>query len=215
MTLTQRLELLRMKVALSAKTLLWLLRKWRYALLALGIALLFFELVYWLFNLGLLGHLLASSALSWGDKLSLFTSPFSAIGAASGHTTLSMMILLSIIQGIALSALTFAIRHQPKVDSKLLGGSTALGLLAVIGLGCPACGTSLITPIIATVVSGSAVAVSEKITAVAMPLAIVVGIYGLYVLGLRVSAIRAQADQLARPRFLYRKKQNHQKPNPQ
>lgn len=101
------------------------------------------------------------------------------------------MITLAIVQGLSLAALVYAIRHQPKTDGKMLGGSAFVGLLAVIGLGCPACGTSLITPIVAIFLSSSAVAVSEQIATIALPLATAVGLYGLYVIGLRLSTIKA------------------------
>lgn len=187
-----RWSLFLVKLKLSVKTLLWLFSNWRYSVLAIVLAGLFFELVYWLFNLQVLGIILSSTRLSIVEKLSTLLSPFQAIGGVSGRFTLSMMIALSLIQGVSIAALTYSIKNQPKVDNKLLGGSTVVGFLAVVGLGCPACGTSLITPIVALFASGSAVAISENITAIALPLAIAIGLYGLYVLGLRISTIRMQ-----------------------
>lgn len=188
----QRWNLFRLKFLLSLRTLGWLFRRWQYALLAVLFAVLFFELVYWLFNLGLLGSLLGSRNLTIGDKFRLLASPFTAVKDASGTGLFIMMAVISIVQGLSLSALIYAIKHQSKVDSELLGGGVIVGLLAVIGLGCPACGTSLLLPIVTTFASGSAVAISEKITLISMPIAIIVGLYGLYVLGLRISTIRAQ-----------------------
>ncbi len=180
-----------MKLKLSLRSLGWLFRRWRYTLLAVVAATAFFELVYWLFDLSALSTILFSSQLSIAAKFAVLISPLEAIASVNGTPTIITMLALALIQGVTIAALSYAIRHQPKVDSKLLGGSTLLGLLAVIGLGCPACGTSLVTPVVALFVSGSAVTVSESITVIAVPLALIIGLYGLYVLGLRVATVRA------------------------
>lgn len=186
-----RIKLFGMKLKIALQTLAWLFKQPRYIAFAAIISLLFFEFVYWMFNVPLLTTLMASNNLSINDKLALLLGPFTYVQNQNGIVVFSMMIGLALIQGASLAALTFAIRHQPKTDSKLLGGSAVVSLLAVVGLGCPACGTSLITPIVALFISGSAVAVSEQITAFTLPLAIIIGLYGLYVTSLRTSTIKA------------------------
>jgi hypothetical protein len=186
-----KIQLFIIKIALSFKTILWVLSQWKYLALSIVIAVIFFEIIYWLFNLNILWIVLSSDSLNIGDKLSFLISPFQSIGNSSGYFSLGLMILLSLTQGISLSVLTFTMRHQQKVDSKLLGESSIIGLLAVIGLGCPACGTSLITPVVAIFVSSSAVAISEQITAFALPIALIVGVYGLYVLGMKTANVKA------------------------
>ncbi|NCU37576.1 hypothetical protein EOL96_00730 [Candidatus Saccharibacteria bacterium] len=185
--MTQRLSLLLMKLRLSAKSIGKLLVQWRYAVLAMVIAVLFFELIYWLFNASVLISIMTSPQVSISEKIAVLASPFEAIGQASGIGLLSLIISLAIVQGISIAALTFVIRHQKKLDDKLVSGSSFVTLLAIIGLGCPACGTSLITPIVALFVSGSAVAVSEQITVFVTPIALAIALYGLYVIGLRVA----------------------------
>ena len=71
-----------------------------------------------------------------------------------------------------------------------------VGILALVGLGCPACGTSLVTPIVAMVASGSAVAVAESITRIALPVALVAGVAGLYYAGLQAANVRALREQV-------------------
>lgn len=191
-----RLRLFRVKLMLSAKTLGWLLTQWRYALLALCIALLFFEFTYWMFNLSILQLILTSSNLGLLEKLDVLISPVRALSEANGLSTVSLMLLVALVQGVSLSALIYTMRHQQKIDARLLGGSSFAGLLSVIGLGCPSCGTSLLTPIIALFVSaGSATSVSEQLTLYALPLALVVGIFGLYILGLRAATAHAYSIQ--------------------
>lgn len=184
-------KLLVLKIHIATKNLVWLMTRLNYLILAIGLSLLFFEFVFWMFSLSTLWTLMSSSRLSLADKFDVLFSPFTSLQAQNGMATFVMMILLSIIQGVALAALVYVIRNQPKVDTKLLGGSATVGFLALIGLGCPACGTSLVTPIVAIFVSGSAASVSETITEIALPIAIAVGVYGLYVVGKHVANVRA------------------------
>lgn len=186
-----RLALIRVKIILSARSVWWVLSRPKYAVLAVVVMILFFELTYWLFNLDVLTLILSSSNVSLAEKLNVLMSPIDAVKSTSGSFLVGMMLLLSVLQGVAISILVFYFKNQKQVDAKLVGGSTAVGVLAVIGLGCPACGTSLVTPIVALFVSSSAPAISEDITNVALPLAILVAIFGIYVLGIRIANIRA------------------------
>ncbi len=186
-----KLSFLRLKLILSAKTVWWVLGQWRYALLALVVALAFFELIYWLFNLSTFTTVLTSSGLSMGEKFRFVVDPLFSLGQTNGMYTAILMLLVSLVQGINISVLTYTIRHQQKLDAAAVGGSSFVGLLAIIGLGCPSCGTSLLTPIIAIFVSGSAVAISESITRISLPIALAVGLYGLYVIGLKAAGARA------------------------
>ena len=190
----EKLTFFSIKLKLSAKTVGWVLSRWRYALLAIVTAFLFFELIYWMFNLGVLFTILGSGGVSITEKINVLLSPLGSVATSSGVYVASLMVILSLLQGINIAVLAFTMRYQQKTDPSLLGGSTFVGLLALIGLGCPACGTSLITPVVALFVSTSAVAVSEKIMLVVLPLAITIGLYGIYVLGLRASAARANLN---------------------
>lgn len=186
-----KLSFFGIKLKLSLQTIGWVLSKWQYALLALATAFLFFELIYWMFNFGVLFTILGSGGVSVAEKINVLMSPIGSIVTSSGAFVASLMVVLSLLQGINIAVLTFTIRHQKKIDPSLLGGSTFVGLLALIGLGCPACGTSLITPVVALFVSTSAVAISEKIMLVILPIAIIIGLYGIYILGLRAATAKA------------------------
>lgn len=187
-----RLHYIWVKVKLSARTVVWLMRQWRYSLLAFIVAILFFELLYWLFNLEFLTIILMSGNVTLVEKISVLYSPLTSIAATNGLPTVIMMVCVALLQGVSIAMLTYTIRHQKKLDSELLGRSSIVSLLAIIGIGCPACGTSLLTPIVALFVSSSAVAVSERIMIVLLPLALLVGLYGLYAIGLKAATIRAK-----------------------
>lgn len=192
-------KLVLLKIRIAIQSVAWLMSKPNYLLLAAALSLVFFEFVYWMFNLSTFWALMSSTKLGLSDKLDVLMSPFSSLQAQNGELTFAMMILLSIIQGIALASLTYVVRNQPKVDAKLLGGSATVGFLAVVGLGCPACGTSLVTPLVTLFVSGSAASVSETITQIALPVAVLVGGYGLYAVGKQVANTRAVQPVPAQP----------------
>ena len=191
MTLKLRLALLWAKLKLSCATILWLFRQWRYILIAVIAALAFFELIYWLFNYDLISLLFFNPAIDISTKISVFLSPLTTMSNANGTLATIEMWLIALIQGINIALLTYVIRHQRKVSAGALGGSSFVGLLAIIGLGCPSCGTSLITPVVALFASSSAAIVSESINVVVLPLAIMIGLYGIYVLGIQVANVRA------------------------
>jgi hypothetical protein len=191
----EKAKFFHVKARHSASTLAWLLSQWRYAILAIGIAIIFFEFTYWLFNSSVLGTILLSPNVSFIEKMLVLGSPFESVIASNGSYTLILMILLSIIQGVSIAALAYILKHQKKTDPNLVGSSSLIGLLAILGLGCPSCGTSLLTPIVALFVSGSAVAVSEQIMVIVLPAALLVGVYGLYSVGLKTATVRAHGNK--------------------
>jgi hypothetical protein len=186
--------MIRLKARVALGGLWWLMKKPLYLILAFIIAFMFFELTYWLFNLEVLRILLSSPLLSIVEKFEVLVSPIEAIATASGRTIIGMMLFLALLQGISIAALVYILRHQRKVDSKLLGGSYFVSLIAIVGLGCPACGTSIVTPLIAIFASSSAVAISETVTTIALPFALLISVYGLYSVGQRVASVRAEQD---------------------
>ena len=191
MRVKTKLQFIKLKASVAAKTHWWLLRQWRYGTLALGAGFVFFELIYWLFNTSVLRIVLSSAHLGLLEKLHFLVSPLWSLASTNGAYTAVLMLAVSTVQGQSVAALVYTVRHQQKFDPAAIGGGSVAGFLAVIGLGCPACGTSLVTPIVAIFVSGSTVAVSESITRIALPLALLVGVYGLYAIGLKAASGRA------------------------
>ncbi len=193
-----KLSFFKLKVKLSAKIVWWVLRQWRYTLLAIVVAFLFFELIYWLFNFNTFTIVVGSGNLNLVEKTRFIFDSLFSLGSTNGTYTATLMLLVSTLQGINIAVLTYTIRHQQKLDTAILGGGSFVSLLAIIGLGCPSCGTSLATPIVAIFVSGSTVAISESITRISLPIALAVGIYGLYSIGLKAATARAQSDSITK-----------------
>lgn len=191
-----RWQLLRTKCLLSGRSLVWLFSHLRYSVFALLGAVGFFELVYWMLKPTVFWVLMTSSHLSISDKLQQLIGPFSYTYIQNGFVITAIMLSLALAQGLSLAAVIYVLRHQPKLDEALLGEGVLVSFIALIGLGCPACGTSLITPIVAMFVSGSATAVSQVIARIILPIALLISLYGLYVLGLRVATIRVHNDDV-------------------
>lgn len=87
-------------------------------------------------------------------------------------------------------------RQTEKLDN-VAGSEAATGLqnsgiiagLAILGSGCPTCGTALLTPIIGAVFSGGSVAIAGTVSGIITALAIIIAIFALRRVGLDVYAI--------------------------
>ncbi len=186
-----RLAFILIKIQLSLKTIGWILRKKRYVAVSVIAAVLFFELIYWSLNLSVLITIIFSNNVTLIEKIAVLISPIQSIISTNGVWFLIIMILLAAVQGVSLAMIIYVVRHQRKIDDKLIGGNSFAALLAIIGLGCPSCGTSLLTPVVALFASGSAVAISETIAIFVFPFALIVGLFSLYSIGLKAANIRA------------------------
>ena len=61
--------------------------------------------------------------------------------------------------------------------------------LAILGSGCPTCGTALLTPIISAIFSGGSVAIAGALSGIVTAIAIIVAIFALRKVGLDIYAI--------------------------
>lgn len=84
--------------------------------------------------MSVLGIILGSGNVSFTDKIAVLFSPFHSVAAASGIFLFTLMLLVSLTQGVAIAALTYIFRHQNKSDPSLIGGSSVVSLLALLGL---------------------------------------------------------------------------------
>jgi hypothetical protein len=199
-TMKQKLSLTKLKAHLSLKTTRKILSRWRYCLLALLVAIVMFELLYWMLNLKLFSTLMFSPALGVSDRFWLLTDPLREVFTNNGMIVGISIVLLSLIQGVTIAVIVFSVRNSKNGMLKSFGGASAAGLLGALGLGCPSCGTSLITPIVALFVSGSTVSIAQGIARIVMPLSVVIGAYALYVAGTKASTalVMVESDNASR-----------------
>ena len=169
----------------------FLVRKPVYLVLALAIAIVFYELIFWSLNLGLAGYLLTAPFLGISERLAIFTSSFTSLFTQPTSTLGMLLLLVSLLQGISLSMLIYTIRYERQQARSFMGafgGAGLAGILSVLGLGCAACGTSLVTPLLTFLFATSSIAAAEKVGEVAALLALVVAIITLYLSGHKLSS---------------------------
>lgn len=102
---------------------------------------------------------------------------------------------LTILQSTLISLVVFVSKHNSKEKKKTtdtgLESSALVAGLAVLGSGCPTCGTTLLAPILGTLLSGAsgAISVAGKISLILNILAILLAIFVFKKLGLTTYAI--------------------------
>lgn len=161
-----------------------------YLFLAAGISIVFYEFIFWFLNLGLLQYLLSSPYLTVGDKLQMLIGSYSGIFMLPLSPLALTLFAVSLFQGVAVAALVYSIRKERAMRRGFLkdfGGTGIAGVLSVLGLGCAACGTSLVTPILTFLFATSSVAVAEEVGLYSAILALVVSIITVYLSGLRLT----------------------------
>lgn len=129
-----------------------------YVVLTVAISLLSFTLVIWVPNLGLIGEIVSSPTVTVFGKVVFILSLYGSLLTNFTIFTGTYIILLSILLGVNISLLVFYVRLARRgggtgAKIKLTGaGGFIAGLL---GIGCAACGSILLTPILASIGAGA------------------------------------------------------------
>lgn len=162
-----------------------------YLLLATVVSIIFYEFIFWFLNLGLLQYLLTSPHLTFGDKFQMLIGSYSGIFTLPLSPLAITLFAVSVFQGVAVAALVYSIRKERAMQRgflKELGGTGVAGVLSVLGLGCAACGTSLVTPILTFFFATSSVAVAEQVGYYSALLALIVSLITVYLAGFKLSS---------------------------
>lgn len=119
---------------------------------------------------------------------------------------------LAFLQSTLISLVVFIARHNQKekqTKRKNTGVETSaiVAGLMVLGSGCPTCGTTLLAPVIGTVISGSvgAFSLAGKLSIILNVLAIIIGLLAFRELGLETYAI------IKSEKYLKKREQLHEK----
>lgn len=126
-----------------------------YIVLALVISITVFVFAVWFPNLALILDVFASSDIQWIDKIWLPINLLGSIATNFSVFSATYTIVISLLLGIYIALLTFFIKKRVK-DTKQSGVSTGFFGIAsgVLGIGCAACGSFILTSIL-SVVGGS------------------------------------------------------------
>ncbi|MBQ6605470.1 hypothetical protein IJH66_00595 [Candidatus Saccharibacteria bacterium] len=164
--------------------------------------------------------------LGFGTLLNLFSgglSSFSLIGASGFLGTLKIIanaflgvfginknlldwlpiFFLALLQGTLIGLIVFVYK---KNKEKAEGSAETVGIvagLAILGSGCPTCGTTLLAPLIGTIFSGSSFAVAGLLSGVITFLAVLVAFFSFKKVGFETYAIIKSENY-------NRKKKNHE-----
>lgn len=177
------LQSLIFKVKLSVHGIASVLKAPKYLILAVLVSLLFTQFIFWLLNLGLLQYITTTVTLTFVEKIKFFLE-MTLVFIETADTLQGFLLLsISILQGIAVALIAYSFRSAGRIDRKSMSGSTLASLGAMIGLGCAACGTSLIVPVITIFFSGSAYAIADTVGIYASIIALLVAVYAVYRLG--------------------------------
>lgn len=163
----------------------------QYTLLAAVISILFYELIFWFLNLGLAQYLLTTPFLTIADKLELIVGSYSGIFTYPFSTLAMTLFLVSVLQGLAIAALSCTIRRDQQDKRSILkglSGTGVAGIFSVFGLGCAACGTSLVMPILTLLFASSSVALAETVGLYSAYVALIAAVISLYLVGLKLSS---------------------------
>ncbi len=117
-----------------------------YLFLAISVALAITVLAIWLPNLSFLRHTAVSSNFSFTDKITIF---WSSLGALKTNFTLMsriVTIVVAILSGINIALFVFYLKTRRTIEKSM--GTSVVGTLAgLLGVGCAACGSVIITSI--------------------------------------------------------------------
>ena len=133
-----------------------------YVLLAATIALATFVLTTWLGNLGLVWQIATSQWLPLVDKAKIMLALIGSIGTNFTVFSAVCAIVIAILFGLNMSVITYAFRERRLLVGQFGKTQTiaSLGGLAsgLFGIGCAACGTLLLSPVLAFLGMGALVA---------------------------------------------------------
>lgn len=146
-----------------AATIARVLKKPRYALLALATSVCVFLLAVWAQNAMLLWDILISGSYRVSTKATIFWSFAQSITTNFSTLAAVYIIAIAILLGINLALVVFYIvqRRGAFTDAGPTGSAAGIGGLVsgILGLGCAACGTALVGPILGLVGAGGLLAV--------------------------------------------------------
>lgn len=158
----------------------------KYVFLAIVLAFLISILIYFSINFNFYASLL-SSGLPILDKFGVVWLLISSMFGSYFTDSFGLLLLvLSMLQGVALALLIYNFKTNKKLDAKTATGSSIATAAAIVGLGCVSCGTSLLIPIMTLIFSSSAYAFLDAANTIVLVLASVLSLYAIYKMGLMI-----------------------------
>lgn len=108
-----------------------------------------------------------------------------------------VVFLVAFLQGVLIALIAVVWKKKQKASSENLQSAGIVAGLAVLGTGCPTCGTALLTPILGTIFAGGG-AIAGTVSWVVTILAILVAILSLRKIGEEAYVIIVSEKYLAK-----------------
>lgn len=188
--MTNSKSLLSSKIKLSLASSAKVFKIPSYVLLAVFGSLVTVAVILWAFNLDVLSYLIFKAPISPAEKLGLFADIYKDIYTNFSEFHEVVTVAFTLLFGVNVALMTFIIKNK---GFKSIPKKSGLGglVLAIVGGGCVACGTSLLAPLLASV-SGASSVFFRDISLILNLLATVLVIYSIYRLGLIASNVHAK-----------------------
>lgn len=129
-----------------------------YTIFAITIAILFFSFAVWFPNWRLIFTVISSPSVSFTEAISIIFGLFLSIGTNFTIVSASYTIIIAILFGVNIALLAYYISIK-KGSFHGKGGVFGIGGLVsgIFGIGCAACGTFILTSVLALVGAGGIV----------------------------------------------------------
>lgn len=134
--------------------------RWQYLLVAIFASLTAEAMVLWSLNIDLVRYIMFDSGVSVATKFDFFFSAYQDIFINYEFAQALAIITFSFLFGINSALVAFVLKNQ---DYKSIPKKSGFGglILAVVGGGCLACGTSILYPFLITLGIGTSLFASQ------------------------------------------------------
>ncbi len=188
-----KLKWLKIKISFGAAAKV--LKRPAYSLLTLFAAFIILGILLWMFNLNLLAYIFSNSNISIEDKIIFFFQSYASVFTNFDSAAASTLLAFAILLGINIAVMVFVLRSIGG-SIKQEGGKSGLSLLAaVLGAGCAACGTSLLTPILLAAGATTTIGIVQAIGVLANLAGIGLVLFSIYTLGSRAATVLAKEEK--------------------
>ncbi len=130
-------------------------RKATYLALAALVALLMLALSTWLPNLGLIWQITSSPMVVFSEKVIFLANLMTSIGTNFTALSASYTVAIAVLLGINTAMVVYYMRQKKSAPIRSgVTGSLAGFVSGVFGVGCAACGTLVLGPLLALIGAG-------------------------------------------------------------
>ncbi len=165
------------------------LAKPKYLAVAITAWLITLGLLLWLFSFDTLLYVLTLQNYEASQKVSFFLSPFiNSFTFFFRDPVTATRMIFSVLAGISFALFLYARNSQPTGPSQRVKSFSGLGI-ALLGSGCVACGTSLISPVLIGAGAGTTAVIGAAVGTIGYIIGIVLIVFAIKGLLKRITVL--------------------------